>query len=353
MIISRTPFRLSFFGGGTDYPTWSDVQGGEVLCSTINKFCYITARYLPPFFEHRTRLVYSQTELCSGIDDISHPAIRETLRQLRIDRGVEIHHDGDLPARSGLGSSSAFTVGLLHALYALKGYMPAREQLAREAIWIERDVLQETVGSQDQVAAAYGGLNHVLFHPGGTFDVRPVTIPQPRLALLAQHILLLYTGIRRTASDVARSYVPSLTEKHAHMRKIQGLVPEALALLNGRGSLEPFGALLHEGWEAKRALSDRITNEQIDWWYKRARQFGALGGKIIGAGGGGFLMLFAPPDCHASICQALPELVSVPFRFEPSGSQIIFYDPQEDFSALDRERQQPKRFAPVGGSNEA
>lgn len=207
MVISRTPFRLSFFGGGTDYPAWYTQHGGEVLATTINKYCYLNCRYLPPFFEHRFRIVYSKIESCQTLDEIKHPSVREILRYLEIQRGVEIHHDGDLPARSGMGSSSAFTVGLLHALYALKGYIPSKPHLAKESIYLEQTVLQENVGSQDQVLAAYGGLNHVTFLPNNEIVVAPVTLSQSRIHELNAHLMLFYTGIRRTASDVAHSYI--------------------------------------------------------------------------------------------------------------------------------------------------
>ena len=199
MIISRTPFRVSFFGGGTDYPAWYRTYGGAVLATTIDKYCYLSCRYLPPFFEHKFRVVYSKIENCHSVEEIAHPAVREILRYCKIDRGVEIHHDGDLPARSGMGTSSSFTVGLLHALYALKGQMPAKVQLAGESIVIEQEILKETVGSQDQVLAAHGGFNHIIFHTSGEITVKPVTATAARLNELNRHLMLFYTGIRRTA----------------------------------------------------------------------------------------------------------------------------------------------------------
>ncbi len=215
MIISRTPFRISFFGGGTDYPAWYLNHGGAVLATTINKYCYITCRYLPPFFEHRIRVVYSKIENCQSFEEIDHPSVREVLRFLKFTRGLEIHHDGDLPARSGMGSSSSFTVGLLHALHALEGRMTTKQQLAKEGIHVEQDCLKETVGSQDQVLAAYGGLNHVAFSATGDITVRPVPLARERMAELNQHLMLIYTGIERTASDVAGTFVPAI-EKRRH-----------------------------------------------------------------------------------------------------------------------------------------
>ena len=200
MIISRTPFRISFFGGGTDYPAWYRQHGGAVLAATINKYCYLTCRYLPPFFEHRIRVVYSKIENCQRPGEIAHPSARETLLFLKMDRGIEIHHDGDLPGRSGMGSSSSFTVGLLNALHALEGRAVGKKQLATESIHIEQDVLKETVGSQDQVCAAYGGVNRISFLQNGGFTVQPMTLTQERLAELNSHLMLFYTGIKRTAS---------------------------------------------------------------------------------------------------------------------------------------------------------
>ena len=213
MVISRTPFRISFFGGGTDYPIWYRDHGGTVLGTTIDKYCYLTCRYLPPFFKHRIRLVYSRIENCRSVDDIVHPAVREVLRFSGIERGMEIHHDGDLPARSGMGSSSSFTVGLLHALYALQGQMPSKRQLALESIRIEQELIKETVGSQDQVLAAFGGLNHVVFAQNGEISVRPVTVSADRLKELNSHLMLFYSGIERTASDIAESYITDLNGK--------------------------------------------------------------------------------------------------------------------------------------------
>src|SRR5262245_24343772 len=224
MIICRTPFRISFFGGGTDYPEWYRHHGGAVLATTIDKFCYITCRYLPPFFEHRFRIVYRKIENCTSIDEITHPAVRETLRFLGVERGIELHHDGDLPARSGMGSSSAFTVSLLHALHALRGEITPKSQLARESIYVEQEVLKETVGSQDQVLAAHGGLRHVRFHPDGEIEIAPLTLPAGRIAELKAHLMLVYTGIVRTAADVARSYVAAIESRRRQLRIMKELV---------------------------------------------------------------------------------------------------------------------------------
>lgn len=332
MIITRTPYRLSFFGGGTDYPAWYRAHGGAVLASTIDKYCYITCRTLPPFFEHRFRIVYSRVEERHTAEEIQHPAAREVLRFLGITRGVEIHHDGDLPARSGMGSSSAFTVGLLCALQALQGRMVSTERLAAQGIHVEQDLLRETVGSQDQVCAAHGGFNHVLFSSSGDISVRPVIVPPSRLVELNSSLMLFYTGIKRTAADVASTYVPNLEAKKRQLRQIRNMVDEALQIICGSGDLEDFGHLLHESWQAKRSLSNSVSCAAIDAMYDSARAGGAIGGKITGAGGGGFLMLFVPADRRREVRERLHDLLHVPFRFEASGSRVIFYDADQDYS---------------------
>lgn len=338
MIISRTPFRISFFGGGTDYPAWYRQHGGAVLAATIDKYCYISVRYLPPFFEHRFRIVYSNIENCQTIDEITHPAVRGVLHYLNIERGLEIHHDGDLPARSGMGSSSAFTVGLLNALYALKGTVPSKRQLALESIHIEQEMLRETVGSQDQIQAAYGGLNHITFHADDEFSVRPVTISRERIQELNFHLMLFYTGIKRTAADVAQTYVNDIANKKRQLRITKDLVKEGLAVLSSNQDLTAFGELLQEAWKVKRSLSDKVSNSEVDTIYQRAMDAGAIGGKLTGAGGGGFMLLFVPPDRHSAVREALDYLIYVPFKFEFSGSQIIFFDPEQDYQALERAR---------------
>jgi D-glycero-alpha-D-manno-heptose-7-phosphate kinase len=338
MIISRTPFRVSFFGGGTDYPAWYRQHGGAVLAATIDKYCYISVRYLPPFFEHRFRVVYSKIENCQTVDEITHPAVRGVLRYLNIDRGIEIHHDGDLPARSGMGSSSAFTVGLLNAMYALKGCMPSKRQLAMESIRIEQDLLKETVGSQDQVQVAYGGLNHITFHADDEFSVRPVTISRERIQELNSNLMLFYTGIKRTAAEVAQTYVSEIEDKKRELCIIKDLVKEGLVVLSSSQDLTAFGELMHEAWRVKCGLSDKVSNAEIDALYEQAREAGAIGGKLAGAGGGGFMLLFVMPDRHSAVSEALSHLIQVPFKFDSSGSQIIFFDPEEDYQVIEQRR---------------
>jgi D-glycero-alpha-D-manno-heptose-7-phosphate kinase len=338
MIISRTPFRVSFFGGGTDYPAWYRQHGGAVLGTTINKHCYISCRYLPPFFDHKYRVVYSRIENCHGIEEIVHPSVREILRYLDVTEGVEIHHDGDLPARSGIGSSSAFTVGMLHAVFALKGRITSKEELARHAIHIEQDVLKETVGSQDQVLAAYGGLNLIEFLPGDEIRVQPLTLHADRLAELNAHLMLFFTGINRTASTIAGSYAGDMDRREEPLRRLQQMVHHAIGILKDDGDLTGFGELLHDGWRTKRSLSERISNEAVEEIYEQARAAGALGGKLLGAGGGGFMLLFVPPPAQDQVRDRLRNLIHVPFKFETAGSCIVFFDRGEDYSAQAKRR---------------
>ena len=335
MVISRTPFRISFFGGGTDYPSWYLKHGGAVLATTIDKYCYLTCRYLPPFFPHRFRVVWSKIETCQSIDEILHPAVRETLRYLGINSGLSIHHDGDLPARSGMGSSSAFTVGILHALYALQGQMISKSQLAQKSIYIEQKVLKETVGSQDQTSASYGGLNHITFAQNGEITVQPLTIKNERAQALNDYLMLFYTGIERTAADIAQSYVPEIRSKARQLNSISEMVDEGIAILNSNESLIQFGTLLDDAWKAKRSLSAQVTNPTIDQLYDLVISAGAIGGKITGAGGGGFFLVFAEPHHHKKIREKLNKLIHVPFSFEYSGSQIIFSSNSKSIQKLE------------------
>ena len=324
MIITRVPFRVSFFGGGTDIPVWFERNGGAVLSTTIDKYCYVTARPLPPFFDHRIRLAYSKIELVSELSEIEHPLIRAALERFgRTD--VEIHYDADLPAWSGLGTSSAFGVGLAGALAAMDGRMMAKKDLAIEAIRLERHVLKEPGGYQDQVAAAYGGLNHVTFHPTGDFDVHPVVLPMERMAVLQRSLLLCYIPKTRKSGDVspASNYRP---EKSDHLLEfIHGSVETALQILSS-GEIRDIGALLHETWERKRQLPG-TTNSMIDEAYEAARDAGATGGKILGAGAGGFMLLFCPEEMQRRVTERLSNLLFVPFRFDRSGMQVIHYEP--------------------------
>ena len=328
MIISRTPFRISFFGGGTDYPAWYREHGGVVLSTTIDKYCYISCRYLPPFFKHNYRIVYSKIENVREVTEIQHPAVRAVLSWLKCDDGLEIHHDGDLPARSGLGSSSAFTVGLINAIMALRGQYLSYEQLARDAIYIEQDMLQESVGSQDQISTAYGGFNRIEFLTDNTFKVTPVILPPARIERLEQHLMLFFTGISRFASDIARSQIDNFKNRGVELGRMQQMVSEALSVLSrNNASLDDFGHLLDEYWRYKRSLSSKVTNSKIDEIYEEARRSGALGGKLLGAGGGGFILFFVQPEQREVLRERLKNLIHVPFKFEMSGSRIVLYQP--------------------------
>lgn len=326
MIISRTPYRISFVGGGTDYHSWYQTHGSAVLSTTINHYCYLHCRYLAPFFEHKSRIVWSQVEEVAKHADIRHPAVRAILDYLQINQGVEINHQGDLPARSGLGSSSAFTVGLLHAMYALRGMISSKRELACEAIHIERDILKENVGVQDQIATAFGGLNKIMIRPDGSFEVSPLILPHRRIRELHDHLLLFFTGISRTASDIAGDKIRSIPDKIRELHAMRSMVDEAENILCSQRDLIEFGELLHQGWMLKRELSSKVAPAYIDEIYEKARNAGAIGGKLLGAGGGGFMLFFVKPEDKLKVCDALQNLLLVPFDFDTSGSQIIFYD---------------------------
>ena len=321
MIISKTPYRISFFGGGTDLPQWASEFGGMVISTTIDKYCYISCRQLLPFFDYKFRLVYSQTELVNCLNDIKHPGIRGVFKFLRQDLNLEIHHDGDLPARSGLGSSSSFTVGLLHAINALLGVQCTPAELAKNAIFIEQEINREIVGSQDQVAASFGGFNKIAFKTDGQFEVSPLAIEKKRSRYLNDHLLLFYTGIQRRAPEIETSKVANISSKEQNFRALMDLVTEAQGLLLA-DYFDPldFGKLLHESWLLKRDLAKTVTSSEIDSIYATGISAGAVGGKVLGAGGGGFVLFLAAPERHLEIKRALSNLVCVDFAFENEGS---------------------------------
>lgn len=329
MIISRTPFRISFFGGGTDYPAWFNKYEGAVLSTTIDKYCYINIRYLPPFFEHKHRIVHSLVENVKSSKEIKHPVVRAMLEYFKIDKGVEIHHDGDLPARSGLGSSSSFTVGMLNSFYALKGKMISKSQLAKEAIYIEREVLKESVGSQDQIAVAYGGFNKIVFHNDHNFRVEAVTLQKERIKELQRHLMLIFTGFSRFASEIAIEQIKNTPNKEKELNAIRDMVDAAIEILNGDTDIVEFGRLLHESWQIKKRLSSKVSNAHVDSLYKSALGNGAIGGKLLGAGGGGFMLLFVKPEERERVVSALKGILEVKFKFEHAGSQIVYYNPQQ------------------------
>ena len=327
MIISRTPYRVSFFGGGTDYPAWYREHGGSVLAAGIARYCYITCRWLPPFFKHKSRVVYSVIEDIMDAHDIQHPAVRESLLHLGIHEGIEIHHDGDLPKMTGLGTSSSFTVGLLHALHALRGEFRSKMQLATEAIHVERDLCGDRVGSQDQVSAAFGGLNHISFAPDDSISVAPIPLPAARMAQFQDSLLLFFTGFSRYSSEVVAEQLHNIPQKEKELSEMASMVDQGIQILAEGRDLADFGRLLHESWKIKRSLSSRVSTPEIDAMYETARKAGAGGGKITGAGGGGFLLLYVDPEHQPAVRKALSSLLHVPFDLDHSGSQIIFSNP--------------------------
>ena len=326
MIITKTPFRISFFGGGTDYPVWYEKNGGSVISTTINKYCYISTRYLPPFFDYKYRIRYSLREETQTIDEIKHPSVRECLKFLNIKGGIEMVHTSDLPAMSGIGSSSAFTVGFLNSLYALTEKIINKRQLALDAIHVEQDLIKENVGSQDQTAAAYGGLNRIDFGGESKIAVQPITLSEDRLNILQNNLMLFFTGFSRSASAIAGEQIKQTPSKERELTLMHQMVDEAVNILNaGPDKINDFGRLLNETWKLKRSLTNLISNNQIDYMYEQALRAGALGGKLCGAGGGGFIMFFVPPEKQENVKSSL-NLLHVPFRFDFLGSQIILHN---------------------------
>jgi D-glycero-alpha-D-manno-heptose-7-phosphate kinase len=329
VIITRTPLRVSFFGGGTDYPDYFGQHGGQTLGVSIDKCSYISIFPLPSIFDYAIKVGYARTETANRLDDIQHPSVRECLRLLGIERGVEIAYMGDLPARTGLGSSSSFTVGLLHALHAFKGELVPTVQLAEEAIHVEHNMIRERVGVQDQYLCAHGGLVHLKIARNGSIRVSPIPLDEDRLEQLQSHLMMVYTGVQRHAHEVLEEQMQRTGEgaNAESLTCLSRLVDQGLEILTTGRPLEEFGELLHCGWLAKRRLSTKISSPQIDAWYAQARQAGAIGGKLLGAGGGGFLLLFVAPEKRASVRRALQPLKEVEFRFEFNGTSLLYYNP--------------------------
>jgi D-glycero-alpha-D-manno-heptose-7-phosphate kinase len=328
MIISRTPYRVSLFGGGSDYPAWYREHGGRVFGFAINKYCYITMRELPPFFDHKHRIVYSSVENVNDIDEIKHPAVRAALQDIPPRTGLEIHYDGDLPARSGLGSSSSFTVGMINAQYALSERMISKRNLAQRAIRLEQEVMKEYVGSQDQVWAAFGGMNHIDFNRDDSFSVTPLIIDRERQNHLMANLMLFFTGISRYATEIAKKKIANLPKRQSQVENIMDMVDQGEAVLqNTRTPLADLGRLLHDSWSIKRELADEISTPEIDDIYDAAINAGALGGKLLGAGGGGFILLYAEPERQEDVRKALHKLTEVNFDVDQAGSKIVIYEP--------------------------
>ncbi len=326
MIITRTPLRVSFTGGGTDLPSFYGRERGAVLSTAIDKYIYITVNRK---FDEKVRASYSITEMVDRTGDLKHELIREALRLVGIDGGIEITSISDVPSQgTGLGSSSSYTVGLLNALYAYTGRLVKAEQLASEACRIEIDICGKPIGKQDQYIAAYGGLQFIQFNSDDSVFTDPIPCARPLRAQLEQSLLMLYTGVTRSANNVLDEQSRNTSTNADTFAVLQRMRDQADALRAQlcEGNLDGFGEVLHEGWQLKRTLASGISSPAIDGWYERARQHGAVGGKLLGAGGGGFLLLYAHPDRHEEIRRALPELRPMPFRFEPQGSKIIFIE---------------------------
>jgi D-glycero-alpha-D-manno-heptose-7-phosphate kinase len=324
MIISRTPFRISFFGGATDFPEFYEEHGGAVLLTGIDKYCYLSIHTLSPFFKHRFRASYARTESVLTPAEFEHPLIRESLLHLNVQQGLEISHVADLPGRTGLGSSSSFTVGLLHALHVFLGQRVTAEDLAREAITVERERVGDAGGHQDQYAAAYGGFIRIDFGPGARVSVKRLPVGSQRIRELESRLLLFYMGIEQSSERILTEQQSRTALNVPALRTMLRMVDTAEHLVTGGGDIDDFGRLLHEAWQAKKGLSTGISNGTIDAAYEAARQAGALGGKLLGAGGRGFLLVFAAPEHQDAIRQRLAHLQEVKFQFAPGGSEIIF-----------------------------
>jgi D-glycero-alpha-D-manno-heptose-7-phosphate kinase len=328
MVISMTPYRLSLFGGGTDYPAWYRENGGAVLSTSINKYCYITCRYLPPFFSHKHRFVYSKVENVANISEIKHPSIKAVLESMNWEKGgLEVHHDGDLPARSGLGSSSSFTVGLINALTSLQDHQLSKRELANKAIYVEQNIIKEAVGSQDQIASAYGGINKIEFERDDSYDVQPVILTPEKKRYLESHFMLFFTGISRYATE-AKSQIKNMGSRKKELTRIRQTVDEALSIIDSSNSFAAeLGELMHEAWKYKRSISDKVSNKTIDDIYQAAIESGAYGGKLMGAGAGGFMVFMVKPELQERVRERFKDLTYVPFEFENFGSKIALYQP--------------------------
>ena len=326
MIITKTPFRMSFFGGGTDMPSFFNEHGGAVISSTFDKYCYVNVRHLPPFMPYYSELVYSKIERVNRIDEIVHPAIREAMRMLDIHE-IRLTYEGDLPARTGLGTSSTFAVGMLNAFYALKGKQVGKRKLAEDAIYLERELCKESGGWQDQIAAAFGGMNRIDF-ANDQFKVTPIIIHPERKALLNQSLLLFYTGISRFSAEVQKDTMSNQKDKTAELKEMLQLVNEAQSILEDKHSdFNDFGRLLDHTWRLKRKTGGKISNDSIDDLYEKGLKAGDLGGKLLGSGGGGFFLFYVEPDKRQAVIDALDNLMHVPFTFENEGTSIVHYNP--------------------------
>ena len=326
MIITKTPFRMSFFGGGTDMPSFFNEYGGAVISSTFDKYAYVNVRHLPPFMSYYSELCYSRFERVNSLDEIEHPAIREAMRMLDIHE-IRLTYEGDLPARTGLGTSSTFAVGMLNAFYALKGKQVGKRKLAEDAIYLERELCKESGGWQDQVAAAFGGLNRIDF-TDNQFKVTPIVIHPDRKKLLNDSLMLFYTGVTRFSSEVQKDTMSNQQDKITQLKEMLSLVDDAQAILEDKHSdFNDFGRLLDHAWRLKRKTGGKISNGSIDELYERGLKAGALGGKLLGAGGGGFLLFYIEPNKKEALLREFEDLMQVPFQFENEGTSMVYYNP--------------------------
>lgn len=323
MIITKTPFRMSFFGGGTDFPEYYNEHGGAVISTTFDKYCMVSVGHLPRFFDYSNQLTYSKIERTKTVDEIEHPAVRNAMKYLNMHE-LRIDYEADLPARSGLGTSSSFAVGMLNAFYALKGKYVDKKKLAEDAIYLERILCNESGGIQDQIAAAYGGFNRIDFYEGG-FTVSPIIISPERKRELNENLMLFFTGFSRFAGAIASVQEKNISKKQVELEEMYKLVEDAQKILVSKASLGEFGKLLDYTWKLKREMADIISNDAIDALYKKAMDAGALGGKLLGAGGGGFILLYVEKDKQKAIKKALDNLRYIPFEFENEGTKIIYY----------------------------
>ncbi len=328
MVITQTPLRMSFAGGGTDFPQFFQKHGGSVIAATFDKYCYVTARRLPPFFAYKSEICYAETERVRAVSEIRHPAVRNALLYLGMEN-IRLTYECDLPARSGLGTSSAFAVGMLSALHTLQGKTADKRKLADEAIYLERELCGECGGWQDQISTAFGGFHRIDFSADG-YTVKPLVISPARKSALADNLLLFFTGVTRHSAEVQREVAHTLGNKTAELCATLRLVDEAERILTGTESLDSFGRLLDELWQRKKALSPVISAERIDGLYERAKNLGALGGKLLGAGGGGFLLFYVPQERRQAVLCELSELVHVPFRLESGGTRILYYRAEDE-----------------------
>lgn len=327
MIITKTPFRMSFFGGGTDMESYFRENGGAVLSTTFDKYCYVNVRHLPRFFDYSTELSYARMERVTSVDDIQHPAIRNAMKLLDM-REIRLTYEADLPARSGLGTSSSFAVGMLNAFYALKGKYTDKKRLADEAIYLERVMCDEAGGWQDQIAVSYGGLNRINFNADG-YEVLPVIVSPERKTQLNRNLLMFFTGFTRLSSEIQRENQVCNIDKKAQLREMYMLVDEAERVLTDKeADLDDFGRLLDRTWKLKRQTGTTISTDSIDGLYEKGMAAGALGGKLLGAGGGGFLLFYVPFERQEAVCLAMKGLMRIPFEFESDGTKVIYYAPE-------------------------